>query len=146
MKTFLIFIGGFVAGILTTILFIYLISVKQKTNDGLIGLEMFSKKGECITSAKKNKSCEIKIFQVLAPNAALGNINYYSDKKIYGGDTYRSYDIGEDVVVLLINYEDKTYYDDQKFEVSNKCVRQIGTYQYQTKRDFEKTVPVVVIE
>lgn len=146
MKSTLIFIGGFVAGILATILFAYLVSVRQKPNDGLIGLEIFSKKGECITTTKKNKSCEIKIFQVIAPNAALGNIKYYTDKKYYSGETYRVYDIGEDVVVLLINYEDKTYYDDQKFEVSNKCVRQIGTYQYQTKRDFEKTVPAVVIE
>ena len=146
MKSLLIFIGGVIAGILGTFLFLYLISARQKPNDGLGGLEIFSKKGECITTTRKNKSCEIKIFQVLAPNAALGNIKYYSDKKLYGGETYRDYDIGEDVVVLLINYEDKTYYDDQKFEVSNKCVRQIGTYQYSTRTKFEKTVPAVVIE
>lgn len=146
MKNFLIFVGGFVAGILATFLFAYLKSNADKPNDGLPGLTIFPKQEECITTTKKNKSCEIKIFQVLAPNAALGQIKYYNDKKFYRGETYRDYDIGEEVVVLLINYEDKTYYDDQKFEVSKRCVRQIGTYQYQTKSAFEKTVPVVVIE
>jgi len=36
--------------------------------------------------------------------------------------------------------------DDQKIDISKKCARQIGTYQYKTKNDFEKTVPAVVIE
>lgn len=32
-------------------------------------------------------------------------------------------------------------------DISNKCARQIGTYQYTTKQDnFEKTVSAVVIE
>jgi hypothetical protein len=34
----------------------------------------------------------------------------------------------------------------KKIDVSNKCTRQIGTYQYTTKSKFEKTVPAVVIE
>ena len=99
-----------------------------------------------ITTTSKNKSCEIEIFQVLASNAALGNIKYYSDEKMYGSKTYRNYDILNDVVVLLINYDNKTYYDDQKIDISNKCARQIGTYQYKTKSEFEKTVPAIVIE
>ena len=74
----------------------------------------------------------------------MATIKYYADEKLYGGKTYRNYDIGNDVVVLLINHDDKTYYDDQKFDISKKCARQIGTYQYKTK--FEKTVPAVVIE
>jgi hypothetical protein len=118
MKSFLFFIGGFVVGIVATFLFLYLIFVARKPNDGLIGFTKFPEKGECITTAQKNKSCEIKIFQVLAPNVALGNIDYYSDEKLYGGKTYRNYDIGNEIVVLLINYDNKTYYDDQK----NRCV------------------------
>lgn len=147
MKNFLIFFGGFVAGILATIFISYVITVANKSNDGLLGLTLFPNKGECITTTSKNKSCEIDVFQVIAPNAALANIKYYSDEKLYGGKTYRNYDIGNDVVVLLINHDDKTYYDDQKIDISNKCARQIGTYQYTTKIDkFEKTVPAVVIE
>ena len=109
-------------------------------------LHYLKKKGDCLTTTSKNKSCEIEIIQVLAPNAALGNKKYYSDEKLYGGKTYRNYDIFNDVVVLLINYDNKTYYDDQKIDISNKCARQIGTYQYTTKSEFEKTVPAIVIE
>jgi hypothetical protein len=146
MKSFLIFIFGFVAGILATFLFAYFTSVADKPNDGLIGLKMFPKQGECLTTTSKNKSCEIQVFQVIAPNSALATITYYSDEKRYDGKTYRNYDIENHVVVLLINHDDKTYYDDQKIDITNKCVRQIGTYQYKTKSEFEKTVPAVVIE
>lgn len=146
MKSFFIFIGGFVAGILATFLFAYLTSVADKPNDGPFGLTMFPKQGECLTTTSKNKSYEIEVFQVLAPNAALATIKYYSDEKLYGGKTYRNYDISNDVVVLLLNHDNKTYYDDQKINISNKCARQMGTYQYKTKNEFKKTVPALVIE
>jgi hypothetical protein len=148
MKRFLIFIGGFVAGVLATILVGYLLVIANKPiDDGLIGLTVFPEKGECVENTSKRKSTEIDIFQVVEPNMALGNIKNYTDKKMYGGDNYRDYDNGNDVVVLLINYDGKTYYDDQKIEVSGKCLRQLGTYQYQPlKSSSWKTVPVVVIE
>ena len=51
------------------------------------------------------------------------------------------------LMVLLINYDGKSYYDDQKIKIpANKCARQIGTYQYHTKMGIDKTVPAVVIE
>ena len=126
MKKFLIFIGGFVAGILATILVVFLAYVANKPNDGLLGLTVFPEKGECITT--KN---EIKIFQVLEPNMALA----------------RTSDILDEIVVLLVNYEGKTYYDGQKIKIpANKCARQIGIYQYTTKNERVKTVPAVVIE
>ena len=147
MKRFLIFIGGFVVGVLATIFVGYLIMIANKPiDDGLIGLTVFPEKGECVKTTSKSKSTEIDIFQVVEPNMALGNIKNYTDKKMYGGDNYRDYDIGNDVVILLINYDGKTYYDDQKIDVTNKCVRQIGTYQYTAKIGIEKTVPAVVIE
>ena len=147
MKGYLIFIGGFVAGILATILVGYLMIIANKPiDDGLLGLKVFSEKGECLKTTSKSKNSEIEIFQVLEPNMALGTIKYYSDKKLYGGEVYRDHDILNDIVVLLINYDSKTYYDDQKINVSKNCVRQIGTYQYTTKSNFGKTVPAVVIE
>lgn len=147
MKRFFIFIGGFVAGVLLTILVGYVIVISNKPiDDGLIGLTVFSDKGECIKTSSNSKSTEIDILQVLEPNMALGKINNYTNKKRYGGDSYRDYDFGNDVVVLLINYDGKTYYDDQKIDVTNKCVRQIGIYQYTAKIGIEKTVPAVVIE
>ena len=52
-----------------------------------------------------------------------------------------------ETLVLLVNYEGKSYYNKQKIQVPAKmCARQIGTYQYQTKMEIQKTVPVVVIE
>ena len=65
---------------------------------------------------------------------------------MYGGNFYRVHDYENDVVVLLVNYDGKTYYDDQKIDVTNKCVRQIGTYQYSAGIGIEKTVPAVVIK
>jgi len=126
MKKFLIFIGGFVVGILTTIFVAYLFTIVDKPNDGLLGLTIFSEKGECITTN------DIEIFQVIEPNKALGQTGEYPDR----------------IVVLLINYDGISYYDDQKIKIpAQKCARQIGTYQYTTIRDkFEKTVPAVIIE
>jgi hypothetical protein len=146
MKYFLMFVGGFVAGILATIFALYAYSLAKKPNDGLIGLTIFEEKGDCISTTSKNKSSEINIFQVIAPNAALATIKYYSDEKLYGNKTFRNHDRENDLVVLLINYEDKTYYDDQKIDITEKCARQIGTYQYETKSKFGKTVPTIVIE
>lgn len=65
---------------------------------------------------------------------------------MYGGNFYRVHDYENDVVVLLINYDGKTYYDEQKIDVTNKCVRQTGTYQYSASIGIEKTVPAVVIK
>jgi hypothetical protein len=40
----------------------------------------------------------------------------------------------------------KYYYDDEKIETpKGKVVRQIGIYQYPTKNDFVKTVPIIEI-
>jgi len=115
-------------------------------DDGLIGLTVLPEKGECVKTSSKSRSTEIDIFRVVEPNMALGNIKNYTDKKMYGGDNCRDYDTGNDVVVLLINYDGKTFYDDQKIAVTNKCIRQIGAYQYATKIGIEKTVPAAVIE
>jgi len=147
MNRILTLIAGFIAGVLATLFVGYLLVIAKKPiDDGLIGLTVFPQKEDCLKTTSKSKSTEIDIFQVVEPNMALGNIKNFTDKKMYGGDNYRDYDIASDVVVLLINYDGKTYYDDQKIDVTSKCVRQIGTYQYSTKIGLEKTVPAVVIE
>lgn len=128
MKKALLFISGFITGIVATILVAMLISTANQPNDGFPGLTLFSEKGECITT-----SGEIEVMQVLAPNAALawtGGL-FYSDR----------------ILVLLINYDDKSYYDEQKIKIpSDKCARQIGTYQYTAKNEMVKTVPAVIIK
>lgn len=128
MKKALLFISGFVTGIVATILVAILISTTNQSNDGFPGLTLFSEKRECITT-----SGEIEVMQVLAPNVALawtGGL-FYSDR----------------ILVLLINYDDKSYYDEQKIKFpSGKCARQIGTYRYTAKNVMVKTVPAIVIE
>jgi len=124
MKKVLLFSSGFVSGIMTT--FLLAILINADTDDSLHGLTIFPEKSECI----KTKG-EVKVFQVLKPTMALAST----------GDPY------EGIVVLLINYDEKYYYDEQKIKISpDKCARQIGTYQYTTKNNTDKTVPVVVVE
>jgi len=126
MKQVLIFIGGFIAGILATLLFAFLVNNSNQPNDGLVGLTVFPVKGECITTKKR-----VEIFQVMKPNMALAETGDYPDR----------------IMILLINYDNKSYYDDQKIAIpANKCARQIGTYQYTTKTGMDKTVPAVVVE
>lgn len=128
IKKVLLFISGFVTGIVVTILVAVLISIANQPNDGFPGLTLFSEKGECITTYG-----EIEVMQVLAPNAALA----------WTGDFFYS----DRILVLLINYDDKYYYDEQKIRIPlGKCARQIGTYQYTAKNEMVKTVPAVVIE
>jgi len=46
-------------------------------------------------------------------------------------------------VVLFLRVEGTSYYDNQVIKISSKqCVRQIGTYRYETKNDLVKTVPI----
>jgi hypothetical protein len=128
MKKLLLFSSGFISGIIATILVAILINIANQPNGGLVGLTVFPEKGECI----KTKG-QIEVFQVLKPNMALANT----------GDL-----LGVDgIVVLLVNYDGKSYYDDQKIKIpAGKCARQIGTYQYTAKNEVVKTVPVVIIE
>ena len=94
--------------------------------DGLYGLTIFPEKGECIPTEGR-----IEVLQVLEPNMALARTGEYLNG----------------AVILLINFEGKSYYDDQEIKISaGKCARQTGTYQYTTTNDFDKTVPAVVIE
>lgn len=127
MKKALLFFGGFVSGIIATFLTLFLISfLIQANNNELYGLTLFPKKGECIKT-----NGEIEVFQVLKPNAGLA----------------RTGNIINGIVVLLVNYDGKHYYDDQKIKIPRgKCARHIGTYQYTSMDERERTVPVVAIE
>ncbi len=147
MKSIKQLIIGFILGVFATIIALYIYSTANNNDDGITGLDFFENPGECITNNSKKKSSEITVIQVIATNAALANLKNYSDEKDYSGEVRRDYDIFNEVLVLLINNEEKSYYDDQKIEVSGKCLRQLGTYQYQPlKSSSWKTVPVVVIE
>lgn len=131
MKNFLIFLAGFVSGIIC--LFLVSLAVASGSNDdpqGIPGLTMFDQPADVISSDS------FKVMQVVSGGNALA----IAGKKIYGSNyTYCG------MVVLFIADENTHYYDDQIISAPRgKCVRQIGTYQYETEMSY-KTVPVVAI-
>ncbi len=126
MKTTIGFILGFLLGVLATILIISFAAESESEGNSDLGLTLFPEKGECIPV--KN---DLKVIQVIEPNKALAESGFYADR----------------LLVVLVNDEGIYYYDDQKISISKgQCVRQIGIYKYNTRLDFQKTVPVVVIE
>lgn len=123
MKQVWVFILGIVTGIILTILFAVIMF--STSNGGRSGLNMFEQPGDCLISKSS-----LRVFQVLEPTAALAMI-----KDDFSSGAY-----------LLVNQDGKTYYDDQVIKLpSGKCFKQIGTYQYPTKDERLKTVPVVQI-
>ena len=123
MKKIWVFIFWIITGIVLTILFAAVSYVSSTSSNS--GLNMFEEPGECLISRSS-----LKIFQVLEPTAALAMI-----KDDFSSGAY-----------LLVNNEGKSYYDDQVIKLpTGKCFKQIGTYQYPTKDDRLKTVPVVQI-
>jgi hypothetical protein len=125
------FLSGFIVGVLATILLLFLISLEHdqdaalKSTDSLAGLTRLPEKGKCIIKS------EVEIFQTLKPNVALARSRAHPDE----------------VLALLVNFDGDVYYDGQRIKMpSGKCARQIGTYQYETKGEFLKTVPAVAIE
>ena len=94
-------------------------------NETIDGLNLFAEQGDCMTNGP------ITIFQTLFQNVALAEY----------GDPY------DGQLVLILNYEGLSYYDNQKISISNgMCARQLGTYSYETKMGVNKTVPVVIIK
>lgn len=122
MKKFLLFFGGFICGVILTFLALFIISQSSSVNNRIT---MFETPGECLIKGS------VKVFQVLEPSAALaatkGNFDYSG------------------MPVLLVNDKNEVYYDEQVVK-AGKCFRQIGTYQYETRDNFLKTVPVVIAE
>ena len=126
------FFGGFITGVIVTIIACFLFYVSSQSDTEYLspevsipGLLMSPEKGKCITED------DLEIFQTIRPNMALAQYGEFLDETL----------------VLLVNYNGKSYYDDEIIKVPRgKCARQIGTYQYQTKLEFQKTVPVVIIE
>tara|TARA_B100001173_G_scaffold290971_1_gene282015 strand:+ start:382 stop:768 length:387 start_codon:yes stop_codon:yes gene_type:complete len=126
------FLGGFITGVISTILFlamIYFVSEFENqdlaSDDILPGLVTFPEKADCLT--KQN----LKVFQTIKPNVALVEFGTFPNE----------------TMALIINYSGKSYYDDEKINIpSGMCAKQFGTYKYETRMGIKKTVPAVSIE
>lgn len=128
MKTVLIYLAGFISGIV--FVFVMALFVNKASADNTVeGLTVFEQPADVIPSSS------FEVFQVVQNGNALARMG---ERKSYGtGYTYYG------MVVLLLADENTHYYDDQIVNVpKGKCAMQIGTYQYETK-DGYKTVPVV---
>lgn len=125
MKKLGIFIAGVVCGALLIILLG--VALTKCSSNRTTGVTLFEEEGECVSENS------FEVFQVLDFGDALAN-------------EVEEYSIPTGLVVLFLNKEGVSYYDDQVIKVpTGKCVKQIGTYKYLTKTGFEKTVPVVDI-
>lgn len=120
MKNVLIFLGGFVSGVVVLFLFSFLL-----TRGGGMGKTYFDQPGECMSSNS------FEVMQVIDENHALAH-------EITDGYSFDA------LLVLLEGEEGTAFYDDQVVEVPDgMCARHIGTYKYQTNGKIEKTVPIV---
>ncbi|MEE0266949.1 MAG: hypothetical protein UD103_03085 [Bacteroidales bacterium] len=120
MKKWIVFVLGFVSGIVFLFLVLLIIGKTYATNDGMT---YFEKPGKCISTK------DFEVMQVVGEGYALAR-----EKKGYVGG----------ILVLVTNENGELYYDDQVIKVpEGKCMRQIGVYEYQTKSENWKTVPIV---
>ena len=126
LKNVLIFVSGMITMFLL-ILVILLICGLFAQSDELQGLTYLPEgEGACVTT--KN----LKVSDVIAPNAAIAEFGYM--------DTFG--DVISGTKVLLVNNENKEYYDKELIKMpKNKCAKRFGTYQY-----FGETIPAVEIK
>lgn len=128
MKKWIVFVLGFVSGIVFLFLVLLIIGKTYATNDGMT---YFEKPGKCIS--KK----DFKVFQVIGEGYALAEERLEISNEIT---------IPSGLLVLVTNDKGELYYDDQVIEVpEGKCMRQIGVYEYQTRMETIKTVPIVQV-
>lgn len=128
MKNVLIYLAGFISGVVFLIVIALFVS-RTSADNKVEGLTVFEQPAEVISSSS------FEVFQVVQNGNALARMG---ERKSYGTG-YNYYGM----VVLLLADENTHYYDDQIVNVpKGKCAMQIGTYQYETK-DGYKTVPVV---
>ena len=122
MKKWIVFVLGVVSGIVFLFLVLLIIGKTYATNDGMT---YFEKPGKCISTK------DFEVMQVVGEGYALAR-----EKKGYVGG----------ILVLVTNENGELYYDDQVIKVpEGKCMRQIGVYEYQTRMETTKTVPIVQV-
>lgn len=123
LKFILTFILGIFTGFLMCVFALSITSSKQSTGNN--DIVMFDKPSQVIDIS------EFKVMQVLPDGSALAT----------------SQDLGNmGTVALFMSKDGVSYYDDQSITAPyGKCFKQVGTFRYLSRQDFEKTVPIVEI-
>ena len=137
MKKWVVFLGGFLAGIVTTFILLFIFAAVQNKSTDSIGeeaksdnnIKMFDEPGDIV------EDNNFKVFQVIAEDAALVRSQQDKYDDIYLGKVY-----------LVVNNDGKYYYDDEILKVKEgKVFRQVGIYRYPTKNEDIKTVPIIML-
>lgn len=127
MKKWLVFLLGFIVGIVFTFIISFVVTRSKGNNNGMT---YFEQSGECLSTNN------FQVLQVVDGGCALA----YEVKWDSLLERYWS----TDLLVLITNDNGEYYYDDQIIQVpKGKCMRQVGVYTYPTQQDIEKTVPIV---
>ena len=130
MSKTLSFFLGIITGVILTIITLFIIAKSTSVGQGSSndGITMFEQPGDIIPAKK------FEVIQVV-PNGALAT----SEETRHGISMYTG------PVVLFLSDGQNTYYDDEVITVpKGKVVRQIGSYQYETRMGY-KTVPIVKV-
>lgn len=121
MKKWLVYVLGVITGVVLT--FALALCVNLSKNSGIVGLELFDEPGEFMECS------QLEVFQVVEGGCALANPN--------GSVTE---------TVFIMPEEKQHFYDGQNIVIKkDQRVQRVGTFQYNTKRGIEKTVPAVRI-
>lgn len=146
-KNILIFVGGFICGIIALLIFQF--ALENRDKDALDGLELLEKKGECITTDNA------KVIQVISLNAALAvqlNKKIKLDKDLgFLSGVIDMADMAmsamEGKLMLVLGDENQAFYDNEEIKLpKDMCFRKVGIYQYETKDNDWKTIPAVKID
>ena len=135
-KNILFYFAGILTGIALTLLAAILFAKSNMENENgttieeYPGITIFDKPAGTLDSSR------FEIFQVIKNSMALARCKekQIGDNELFTGP-----------IVLLID-ENEHYYDDEKIDVpQGKQALHVGTFQYQTNRGIDKTVPVIRI-
>lgn len=131
MKSFLVFLSGFVCGVIFLIMFACIfVNLNSSATDTDNGITMLEHDGDCVSSNS------FEVIEVLENGNALAveKVPFYSDDVFSDG-----------ITVLFLADENKSFYDEQKIKVpKGECAVQIGIYKYYDVTN--KTVPIVTIK
>lgn len=130
MKKIFVYLLGVISGI---IIMIIAASIMSNNKDGSLDINFFDEPGDVISvTSITGENIDVnsfRVMQVLADGAALAIPNEL---------------LSTNLIVLLLNYDGKTYYDNQTVTApKGNCFKQIGTFKYKAQNGNQITIPVV---
>lgn len=136
MKKVWIFILGVIAGAVISLGIVFIVNriedAKFEEEYGYLdtGISLFEEPGDIVPFKT------LKVFQVLPNGSALALATKLANPQ--------EYDFIVESVVLILSNEKSSYYDGKIIKLpAGKVFRQIGTYRYENKKEFIKTVPII---